>query len=100
MVTVSRQARQPVELQLTAEDEAKLSGERGPGMAMAMRIVVALARLSLAPRLIDVESAHIDGCLYHGQAGLDFAEKLVGLGAVVTVPTTLNVSCLLYTSDA
>ena len=46
------------------------------------------------PRLIDVESAHIDGCLYHGQAGLDFAGKLVELGASVRVPTTLNVSSL------
>jgi predicted aconitase len=63
-------------------------------MAMAMRIVVALARLALAPRLIDVRSAHIDGCLYHGQAGLDFAEKLVELGAEVSIPTTLNVSSL------
>ena len=94
MTTLSRQASQSVDLQLSIEDEAKLSGALGPGMAMAMRIVVALARLSLAPQLIDVESAHIDGCLYHGQAGLDFAEKLVGLGAVVTIPTTLNVSSL------
>ncbi|WP_297360266.1 aconitase X catalytic domain-containing protein [Mycetocola sp.] len=81
-------------LVLTAEDEAKLSGERGPGVAMAMRIVVALARVSEATKLIDVESAHIDSCLYHGQAGLDFAEKLVRLGARVSVPTTLNVSSL------
>lgn len=61
---------------------------------MAMRLVVALARISQAPRLIDIESAHIDGCLYHGQAGLDFVEKLVGLGAHVAVPTTLNVASL------
>ncbi len=81
-------------LVLTAEDEAKLSGERGPGVAMAMRIVVALARVSEATELIDVESAHIDSCLYHGQAGLDFAEKLARLGARVSVPTTLNVSSL------
>jgi predicted aconitase len=83
-----------VELHLTPEDEAKLDGSLGPGMAMAMRIVVALARISQAPKLIDITSAHIDGCLYHGQAGLDFAEKLVALGGAVTVPTTLNVSSL------
>lgn len=81
-------------LRLTAEDEAKLAGDHGPGVAMAMRLVVALARVSRATRLIDIESAHIDGCLYHGQAGLDFIEKLVALGAKVTVPTTLNVSSL------
>jgi len=83
-----------VELWLTAEDEAKLAGDHGPGVAMAMRLVVALARVSQATQLIDIESAHIDGCLYHGQAGLDFIEKLVSLGAKVTVPTTLNVSSL------
>jgi predicted aconitase len=81
-------------LHLTDEDEAKLDGSRGAGTAMAMRIVVALARLMQAPRLIDVASAHIDGCLYHGRAGLDFATKLVDLGASVAVPTTLNVSSL------
>lgn len=84
----------PVVLRLTAEDEAKLDGDHGPGVAMAMRLVVALARVSQATRLIDIESAHIDGCLYHGQAGLDFIEKLVSLGAKVRVPTTLNVSSL------
>ena len=83
-----------IPLELTAEDESKLAGEHGPGVAMAMRLVVALARISQAPRLIDIESAHIDGCLYHGQAGLDFVEKLVGLGAHVAVPTTLNVASL------
>lgn len=82
------------ELTLTAEDEAKLAGDQGPGVAMAMRLIVALAKVSQATQLIDVESAHIDGCLYHGQAGLDFIEKLVRLGAKVTIPTTLNVSSL------
>ena len=79
---------------LTNADERKLAGGEGPGMAMAMRMIVALARVSGAPRLIDISSAHIDGCLYHGQAGLDFVEKLVSLGAEVSVPTTLNVSSL------
>jgi len=87
-------ATRAVELWLNAEDEAKLAGDHGPGVAMAMRLVVALAKVSQATQLIDIESAHIDGCLYHGQAGLDFIEKLVRLGAKVTVPTTLNVSSL------
>ena len=65
-------ATRAVELWLNAEDEAKLAGDHGPGVAMAMRLVVALAKVSQATQLIDIESAHIDGCLYHGQAGLDF----------------------------
>src|SRR5262245_45105359 len=47
-----------------------------------------------ADRLIDVVSAHVDGCLYHGLAGLEFAERLVAGGARVSIPTTLNVSSL------
>lgn len=72
-----------------------LDGRRGPGTAMAMRMVVALAKVLDADRLIPVHNAHIDSCLYHGQAGLDFAQKLVDLGARVAVPTTLNVSSLI-----
>ncbi len=44
--------------------------------------------------LRDVTRAHIDSCLYHGQVGLDFAERLLAGGASVTVPATLNVSSL------
>ena len=64
----------PVEL--TESDRAFLRGERGEAAALAMRIVVEMAGVSGAERLIDVASAHVDGCLYHGIAGLEFAERL------------------------
>jgi predicted aconitase len=80
--------------ELTAEDRAALIGERGEATALAMRLVVAMAEVMEAPSLIDVTSAHIDGCLYHGRAGLDFARRLTDRGARVAVPTTLNVSSL------
>ncbi|MGH3996257.1 MAG: aconitase X [Pseudonocardiaceae bacterium] len=83
-----------VRLELTAEQQAMLRGDAGEAQAMCMRIVTGLARLRGAVRLISIESAHLDGCLYHGQAGLDFVERLVEGGAQVTVPTTLNVSSL------
>ena len=38
-----------------------------------MRVVVAMARLSGASELLDITGAHIDACLFHGYAGLDFA---------------------------
>jgi hypothetical protein len=79
---------------LTADERALLAGEDGPGAAMAMRIVVGLARVKDATRLVTIESAHIDGCLFHGQVGLDFASRLHDLGARVRVPTTLNVGSL------
>lgn len=71
-----------------------LDGGHGPGTAMAMRIVVAVAGVLGADRLMPITNAHIDSCLYHGRAGLDFAQKLADLGAKVAVPTTLNTSSL------
>ncbi len=82
----------PVEL--TEQDRACLSGERGEAERLAMRIVVATARTMGASHLIDVAGAHIDGCLYHGPVSLDFAERLVTGGARVGVPTTLNTGSL------
>ncbi|MGL4438973.1 MAG: aconitase X [Bosea sp. (in: a-proteobacteria)] len=64
------------------------------GTAMAMRIVADSARLLGAPRLIPVQSAHIDGALYHGDAGTLFAEELVRLGAKAAIRATLNVGAL------
>jgi|SRR5882757_2599017 len=81
-------------LTLSRAEQRMLDGGEGPGVAMAMRIVVALARLRAADRLRPVASAHLDGCLHHGRAGLDFVERLVELGGQVRIPTTLNVGSL------
>jgi len=81
-------------VRLSDSDRAVLDGVAGPAGRLAMRIVVEMGRVAGAGELIDVSSAHIDGCLYHGRAGLDFAERLLGDGASVRVPTTLNVSSL------
>jgi hypothetical protein len=78
-------------LRLTAEEEAMLGGRDGEGVALAMRVIVGQARISDAPRLVGITSVHVDSCLYHGQVSLDFAHRLVELGARVRVPTTLNV---------
>lgn len=59
-----------------------------------MRILVDAAQALGAESLIDIASAHVDGCLYHGDSGTLFAEKLVSTGAKVRVPTTLNVGAL------
>lgn len=86
--------RAPASLVLTDVEQRMLAGDDGPGVAMAMRIVTAVARVRGAARLVEINSAHVDGCLYHGRAGLDFARRLVELGAEVRVPTTLNVGSL------
>lgn len=81
-------------MHLTAADQALLHGEHGPTAAAAMEVLAAFAGAVGAPRLLDISRAHIDGCLYHGQASLDFAERLASGGGRVRVPTTLNVGSL------
>jgi predicted aconitase len=81
-------------LALSQKDRAQLEGERGEAAQLAMRIVTAMAAVAGAERLTDISRAHIDGCLYHGRAGLDFAERLAEARARVVVPTTLNVGSL------
>lgn len=81
-------------LELSERDRAALEGNGGDAAALAMRIVAEMAGVVGASLLIDVSSAHVDGCLYHGRAGLEFAERLVSGGARVSVPTTLNVGAL------
>ncbi|WP_256753541.1 aconitase X [Mesorhizobium sp. Mes31] len=78
-------------LELTANDRSILDGEQGPSAAAAMKILVAFSNAVGAASLLDITGAHIDGCLYHGKAGLDFVERLVEGGGRVQVPTTLNV---------
>lgn len=84
----------PGSVELTERDRAMLAGELGEAAAVAMRILITMAGVYGADRLLDIEGAHIDGCLYHGDSGVDFAELLVAGGARVRVPTTLNVGGL------
>lgn len=77
-------------IELTEHDRALLDGQHGKATQVAMQIVLRMAELQGARRLVDVTQAHIDGCIYTGPASLRFAEQLVQWGAKVRVPTTLN----------
>ena len=81
-------------MKLSEEENAILDGAAGSAPELAMRIVVRMAAILGAEELVPVASAHIDGCLYHGDGGVEFAERLVDLGGAVSVPTTLNVGAL------
>lgn len=80
----------PAMLDLAPRDRAVAEGAEGEAAAIAMRIILRMAAVLEAPRLIDVTQAHIDGCIYTGPASLEFAERLVAAGGRVRVPTTLN----------
>ena len=84
----------PSMLTLTPYDQSLLNGDRGAAAQIAMRILVTMAHVYGATEFLDITSAHIDGCLYHGYSGLAFAEKLVAGGGQVVVPTTLNVGAM------
>jgi predicted aconitase/predicted aconitase with swiveling domain len=77
-------------IRLSDADHAFLDGQHGKAAAFAMRLLLRMAALQGAETLIDIAQVHVDGCVYTGRAGLDFAETLVAWGARVRVPTTLN----------
>jgi len=90
--SVTRHARANLKrsLLLSDSDQRLLDGKEGKAVQLAMQIVVRMAELQGAEQLIDVTQAHIDACVYNGASSLMFAERLVSLGGVVRVPTTLN----------
>ena len=84
----------PGAVRLSPFDRALLAGEEGAAPQLAMRILARMAEVRGADSMLDIEAAHIDSTIYVGDAGLEFAERLAGLGARVRVPSTLNVSGL------
>jgi predicted aconitase len=81
-------------LDLSRLDRELLGGAHGAGAAFAMRLLTRFAKALGAPRFIDIEAAHVDGCLYLGRASLDFVLRMTELGGKVRVPTTLNVGAV------
>ena len=79
-------------LRLSDSDQAALGGENGPGTSMAMSILVRMADVYGVNELMDITAAHIDSSIYMGIATMEYAERLVDLGARVSVPSTLNVT--------
>jgi predicted aconitase len=77
---------------LTAEEQAMLAGEAGPGVQKAMEIVLALGQIYGAADLVAVASVQVSGVSYKnlGEAGLEFLEEWMAQGARVRVPATLN----------
>lgn len=81
-------------LELEPLDEDLLAGAHGPAAAKAMAMLVRYGQALGAERFIPIVSAHIDGCLFHGQASIDFARRFVELEGRVRVPTTLNAAAI------
>ena len=78
-------------MQLTPDEEAALSGQRGDIMQMAYRILVATGEATDAERLVPVDWVHLSGVNYNtiGDAGEEFLRSIRDR-ARVQVRTTLN----------
>ncbi|MEA3337643.1 MAG: aconitase X catalytic domain-containing protein [Chloroflexota bacterium] len=85
-------------LVLSAEEQALLDGEAGPGVQRAMEIVATLGRIYDAPDLVPVTHAQIAGVSYKnlGDAGVEFLNEWADQGATVRVATTLNPAGMEY----
>lgn len=77
-------------LTLSAADRATLDGSEGPAAKLAMETLRTMAVLQGAEDFVDVSRVHIDGCIYHSDANLRFAQTMAEMGAQVRVPTTMN----------
>ncbi|RBQ72838.1 hypothetical protein FVER14953_06026 [Fusarium verticillioides] len=77
-------------IKLSTLDQELLRGDYGDASRVAIRIVLRMAHLLGATRLMDVTQVHVDGCVYTGPATLALAERLRDWGGKVRIPTTLN----------
>ncbi|MHC2572279.1 aconitase X [Rhizobium leguminosarum] len=77
-------------LRLTERDRAILDGKMGKAAQVAMKVTARMADIQDAEELIDVSQVHVDGCIYTGPTSLEFAKRMLGWGAAVIVPTSLN----------
>jgi len=79
-------------MQLSAEEQAMLSGALGPAVKRAMDIVVTLGGIFGADELAQIASVQVAGVSYRnlGDAGLEFLQDCAREGARARVPTTLN----------
>ena len=77
---------------LTRDEERILDGEAGPGVQLAMRILVKLGDVFGAEKLVPVASAHVSGISYKtaGDAAIEFLRELREMGARASVPATTN----------
>jgi predicted aconitase len=79
-------------MQLSSFDEACLAGANGEATRFAMKLLVAVGKVTGAHSMLDVSQAHLVGCYDSGPANIQFLDAMIKQGAKVRVPTTLNAS--------
>lgn len=77
-------------VELSNYDRDVLSGKYGEAARIAIQVILEIARIQRAQKLIDISKVHIGGSIYTGQGSLKVIESLADLGGKVRVPTTIN----------
>ena len=79
-------------MHLTKSEQQMLDGGLGEAAQQSMEILVALAKIYEAEKMIPITSAQIAGVSYKtiGDAGLEYLQGLAAKGAKVHVPSFLN----------
>lgn len=79
-------------MRLTAEEEAMLSGARGPAMQRAMDGLVQLGRAFGAAEMVPIGYAHIHAGMALYLHDVELMEELADLGARMAVPASVNIA--------
>lgn len=89
------------ELELDADEQAMLRGERGVAVQEALRFQIEVGRYFGAKRLVRITQAHVMGDIeVMGDAGLDVLRGMAGQHARCVVPTSSNAHCMHFHADA
>jgi len=79
-------------VELTEEEQKMYEGEHGEAVQQSMEILLSLAKIYNADKMIPVTSAQVSGVSYKtiGDAGLEYLQTMAERGAKVKIPTFLN----------
>lgn len=87
-------------LELDADEQAMLRGERGAAVQEALRFQIEVGRYFGAKRLVRITQAHVMGDIeVMGDAGLEVLRGMAGQHARCVVPTSSNAHCMHFHAD-
>jgi predicted aconitase len=88
-------------MQLTAEEQAMLRGDKGPAVQEAIRFQIEVGSFFEASRFVPITHAHVMGDIeVMGDGGLDHLRAMGDGGARCSVPTSSNAQCMHFHDDA
>ena len=81
-------------MHLTDYEKALLNGEHGEARRLAMPVLYDLGEYYKVDRFVEIVACHDDSTVFLGEAHVEFAEHLVGMGARFAVPNNTNATAI------